>query len=237
MGCCVPNEILDYLGKYWLKRQKRIQSVSLITDGRCPTFSYVEYVDLNLFIDMQSLSWKGLNRGDRFDSLKNFIKLQTGARRLRSLTLDLIKWTWAESGWYAHQRATIGGYPHSPENFFATGILGIKPGRELHVFESLKSLRLVGVAFSPFENELVYAFNMTNLSTLQLRNCPASLELLHTILNKDITVKLKSFELAIDWDCLHHYGDFEDLHAEVIFRFLASFQGLEDLFLMLPPNP
>jgi alpha-L-rhamnosidase len=80
------------------------------------------------------------------------------------------------------------------------------------------------------ENELVHAFNIINLRTLQLRNCPSSLELFGSIINRDITVKLKSFELAIDFDNVHHYGASKEMYTEVVFRFLASFQGLEDLF-------
>jgi hypothetical protein len=72
-----------------------------------------------------------------------------------------------------------------------------------------------------------------NLTTLQLRNCPASPELLGTVLEQGITLKLKSFELVIDWNCLYHYQAFDKAQAEVILWFLDSFQGLEDLFLLL----
>ncbi|OBT45574.1 hypothetical protein VE00_03492 [Pseudogymnoascus sp. WSF 3629] len=67
----------------------------------------------------------------------------------------------------------------------------------------------------------------------KLRNCPSSLELLGDLLEQGVTLKLKSFELVIDWDCRHHYGDLDEVPTEVIVRFLASFQGLENLFLLL----
>ncbi|KFY02907.1 hypothetical protein V490_00369 [Pseudogymnoascus sp. VKM F-3557] len=92
------------------------------------------------------------------------------------------------------------------------------------------------VNFAPFANEFGHSFNMLNLSTLQLRNCPSSPELLGALLEQGVTLKLKSFELVIDWDCLHNYRyrvyDKQAL-TEVIVRFLASLQGLEDLFLLL----
>lgn len=147
--------------------------------------------------------------------------------------MDLVEWSRADQAWYEHQQATLGGFPPHVDNFFATSILGIEPEQENILFQSLETLRLTGVAFSPFENEFSYCLNMMNLSTLQLRNCPASLELLEALLNSGITLKLKSFELAIDWDCLHYYGDFNTAQAKVIFRFLESFEGLEDLFLLL----
>ena len=196
----------------------------------------MEYLDLKSFTSIQSLSWKGLSRGDHFDCLEDFIKSQTGARGLRSLTLDLVEWNRAEKGWYDHQKATLGGFPPfppCPDNFFATRVVGIESDQNKVLFQSLKTLLLVGVAFAPFEYEFGHSFNMMNLSTLQLRNCPSSLELLGALLEQGITPKLKSFELIIDWDCLHHYSNFDEVQTEVIFRFLASFQGLEDLFLLL----
>jgi hypothetical protein len=68
------------------------------------------------------------------------------------------------------------------------------------LFAALETLRLTGVAFSPFDKKFGHCFNMVNLSRLQLQNCPASLELLGTLLSEGITLKLKSFELAIDWE-------------------------------------
>ena len=147
--------------------------------------------------------------------------------------MDLIEWSWAQSRWYDHQKATLGGFPPRPDNFFGTRILKIQPGEETILFQSLDTLLLAGVAFSPFETELVHPFNMMNLSSLQLRNCPASLGVLATLLNQGVNLKLRSFELAIDWVCLHYYGDFNQAHSEVIFRFLDSLHGLEDLFLLL----
>lgn len=232
LGCCVPTDILSYGGSYWAQDQRYIKSISLITDGGCPTFDS-DYLDLGPFTSIQSLSWRGLVRGDHFDCLNSFIKDQIRARKLKSLALDLVEWSWAQSRWYDHQKATLGGRPPRPDNFFATRVLGIQPEDKKILFQSLETLLLAGAAFSPFENEMAHSFNMMNLSSLQLRNCPGSLELLASLLEQGVTLKLTTFELAIDWDCLHHYGDFVEANSEVIFLFLASLHGLEDLFLLL----
>jgi hypothetical protein len=234
LGCCLPNQILDRDGN-WIGNQKQIQSISLITDGGCPASAQIEHLDLKPFTSIRSLSWKGLGRGDHFDCLASFFKNQAEAQRLRTLELDLVEWTAAELGWYAHQIETLGGSPPRPVNFFATTILGIQPNQENVLFQSLETLLFSGVAFSPFENELSHSFNMMNLSTLQLRNCPGSLELLGALLEQGVTLKLKSFELAID--LLHSYQYSAKMQAEVIRRFLNSFQGLEDLFLLLTQPP
>ena len=229
MGCCVSSEILKN-ENHWIGRQENIRSISLLTDGGCPTFAYEQYFDLSSFTSLQSLSWKGLSRSDHFDCFEGFVKNEAGARRLRSLVLDLIDWKTAENGWYEHEEEY-----ETSRNFFATRVLGIEPAGIKVLFQSLETLLLVGVNFAPFANEFVHSFNMLNLSTLQLRNCPSSLELLGALLEEGVTLKLKSFELVIDWDCLHNYRYrvYEQALTEVIVRFLASFQGLEDLFLLL----
>ncbi|OBT50166.1 hypothetical protein VE04_08206 [Pseudogymnoascus sp. 24MN13] len=186
LGCCVPNEILNYPENYWTKKQKRIQSISLLTDGESPTFAYV-YLDLKSYTSIQSLSWKGLSRGDHFDCLEDFIKNQTGARGLRTLTLDLVEWNRSEKGWYDHQKATLGGFLPRPDNFFATRVVGIESDQNKVLFQSLKTLLLVGAVFAPFEYEFDHSFNMMSLSTVQLRNCPSSLELLGALLEQGIT--------------------------------------------------
>ena len=230
MGCCVSSEILKN-ENHWIGRQENIRSISLLTDGGCPTFAYEQYFDLSSFTSLQSLSWKGLSRSDHFDCLKGFVKNHTGVRRLRKLVLDLVDWKTAEKGWYEHQEEY-----ETSGNFFASRVLGIESDRIKVLFQSLETLLLVGVNFAPFASEFGHSFNMLNLSTLQLRNCPSSPELLGALIEQGVTLKLKSFELVIDWDCLHSYTyrvyD-EQALTEVVVRFLASFQGLEDVFLLL----
>lgn len=124
-----------------------------------------------------------------------------------------------ESGWYGSPKSNPVRVSSPPRQLFARRILGIESDQKNVLFQSPKPLLLVGVAFSPFENEFGHSFNMMNLSTLQLGNCPSSLELLGALLKQGITPKLKSFELVIDWDCLHHYGDFEEAQTEGLFHF------------------
>jgi hypothetical protein len=125
---------------------------------------------------LETLCWKGLIRGDNFNSFAAFIATQEGkaARRLRTLTLDLVEWSRAGQAWFLHQRGKLGALLNPPDNFFATSVLGIKPGQETILLTGLETLRVTGISFSPFEKELGHSFNMANLSRLQLRNCPSS---------------------------------------------------------------
>jgi hypothetical protein len=174
LGCCVPGEVLGNDIEFWIENQKCIQSISLITDGGCPTFGHNEYLNLRPLTSLQSLCWKGLVRGDHFDSLKGFIKNREGegARKLRTLTLDLVEWSRADVAWYQHQQATLGGFPPRLDNFFATLILGIVPEKETILFTALETLRLTGVAFNPFEKEFGYCFNMMKFKQASVEELP-----------------------------------------------------------------
>lgn len=136
LGCCVPNDIL--MTSTFAMIQKGLRSISLITDGGCPTFSH-GYLDLALFSNLQSLSWKGLCRGDHFDCLARLIKDNTVAQMLKTLELDLVDWPGEGSGWNAHQRATQGGFPYHSVNFFVQIILRLQRNQEYVLFQSLET--------------------------------------------------------------------------------------------------
>lgn len=121
-----------------------------------------------------------------------------------------------------------------PDNFFATEVLGIHQDHKDPLFPSLKTLILSGYRFDTFEEAYFNAFNMSNLRTLQLRNCIASQELLGAISRQTITLNLKSLELTIDGTCYHQFPCSVASAARSIADFLNCFQGLEDLFLLLP---
>lgn len=72
-----------------------------------------------------------------------------------------------------------------------------------------------------------------NLSKLQLRNCPGSLDLLRTLVDNDQRVKLKSFEVTVGYECLQDFHDNHDIEGTTTASFLDSFKGPEDLFLLL----
>ena len=88
-------------------------------------------MSLTCFPHLKSLSWRGITRGDHFWSLGEFIsKNTTGVESLRILTLDLVYWWTAKESWYDYERATLGGFPPRPDNFFARRVLRSHPNEE-----------------------------------------------------------------------------------------------------------
>jgi hypothetical protein len=211
--------------------QKRLETLSLITDGGCNA-DLLGVLDLTEFSRIQSFTWRGLNRGDDFWSLGKFVN--ANAKGIKTLSLDLVDWEKAENTWYDFQRAMLGGFPDHPDNFFARKVLEVQRGEENILFQSLNSLLLSAVSFELAEPEMMYAFNMCNLSTLRLWNCPSCLILLEDLIGMAKNIRLKSFELVIDPTCLASHTELgEREEGDIVARFLNAFHGLEDLSLML----
>ena len=83
---------------------------------------------------------------------------------------------------------------------------------------------------------MIRAFNMTSLKDLTLWNCPSCLQIRDKLPGR---LNLKTFELVIGTECLEtHLGMSEDgARGGAVVDLLQTFDGLEDLFLMLSPPP
>ncbi|OCL11969.1 hypothetical protein AOQ84DRAFT_373498 [Glonium stellatum] len=234
LGTCIPEELLwgdDSL----LKRQTRIENVSLITDGACGTNIETQYfVDLAPLTHIRSLSWRGLNRYDDFDAVRKCLKLNGNG--IKVLSLDLIDWDKAEHTWFEDYRSRVRGPISIPDNFFTRKVLEVTPGEKTALLPSLEVLSVCALSFQSAVKEMTCSFNMRKLHTLKLWNCAHSLDLLLAIIeNETETVKYKSFELVIDSHIIWDQGDHTDAAVPVA-TFLSAFQGLEDLYLMLPQS-
>jgi hypothetical protein len=118
------------------------------------------------------------------------------------------------------------------DNFFARTVLGIIEDKTPLLLESLQSLTLSALSFSVSATEMARAFNMSNLHTLKLLNCPCSLDLLLKLANQtNDLIKCKSFELVLKTaDSLY----WDEGAQNAVSAFLQAFHGLVDLCLMLP---
>ena len=157
-----------------MRHQRRLEALSLTTDGGCILEPYGE-VDLTHFSEIQSFTWRGINRGEDFQSLGNFFK--ANSKNITTLNLDLVNWIEAERTWYNFERALHGGFRPCPDNSFATKVLGIQ-GKGNVFFQSLESLSLSAVSCTSVGSKMIQVFNFSNLRTLKLRNCSSSLTLL-----------------------------------------------------------
>jgi hypothetical protein len=77
------------------------------------------------------------------------------SRVLKRSPWILGKWWKAEKSWYDHQKATFGGFPPRPDNFFARRVIYPHPEEEAPVFKSLSSLSLSAVSFEFAESEII----------------------------------------------------------------------------------
>ena len=229
LGTCVPEDLL--YSSDLTERQKKIESVSLTTDGSCGKDYRAHYfVNLKEFKDIRSLSWRGINEMSNFHSLRECIKVNE--QRIETLVLDLIDWREAEHKYYVGLKRTTGSMGSGQiYNFFAQDILGLVPGDEKTILPHLSTLSLSAVSFQDVTEEMLHALNICRLCSLRLWNCPHSLDLLQTIVGGAHNVTLKSFELVADVDCYYK----QQTHVIVVCAFLNAFRGLEDLYLMLTP--
>ena len=178
------------------------------------------------FEELQTLSWRGVGTFGDFDAIKKCIAAHRDT--LTSLTLNLISWERAARTW----RKTLAWQspmPTTTQNFFASNVLGVQPGQAIERLPSLERLSLAAVSFRSVPMEMACAFNFAGLRELELWHCPYSLRLLGALV-EFVSMTLKSFKFTIDSDPGSQPGSCDAIVA----RFLKSFQGLEQLHLMLP---
>lgn len=228
MGTCIP-EALFRGNDSLLSNQRCVQSVTLITDGECGSTKRPQNrVDLVQFKELRSLDWRGLHRYTDFQSVEKCIR--SYGHQIQSLTLDLLTWLRAEKIWsdgFFQQNPEIRA---TPDNFFSQRVLNVQPHDKKILFSSLKHLHLSAVSFEHTGMEMAYAFNVGQLKSLKLRNCPGGLNWLRVILKTPM--KLRSFEFALDLNSLQRDAY---LHiTETVCNFLQHVPDLESLYLALP---
>ncbi|KAL3471611.1 hypothetical protein BJX99DRAFT_250323 [Aspergillus californicus] len=206
VGTCIPEAFFCGHGSF-LRNQGCIQSIILITDGRCDANNNAQdFVDLVQFRELRSLDWKGLSRYTDFESVRDCI--QVHGHQIQSLTFDLVIWDLADSTWFDEFRHQIPRSTGTPDNFFSERVLNLHPGDRNVVFLSLEDLHLSVVSFDHAGMEMAHAFNIKHLKNLKLRNCPGSLS------------------------CLEKDGYMHII--ETICDFIHYVSGLDSLYLMLP---
>lgn len=154
VGTCIPKSLFCGSDSF-LGNQRQIQSITLITDSECGVNNDMPYlVELVQFRQLRYLDWRGLNRFDDFQSVKECIKAH--GHQIQSLTLDLLTWTRAEEIWANGLSKLDHHHVGFPDNFFSRTVLDINPADQKVVFRSLKRLHLSAVSFCHTGMEMVY---------------------------------------------------------------------------------
>lgn len=202
---CIPDDMVDHY-RDLIENQRNIDHISLVTDDICGASFTMPAVLLRESKAIRSLRWKGLRSTASFVSVCGCIK--ANAHGIETLELDLRNWIDAKE------------------------VFSKFPGEAKLILPHLSSLSLSEVSFQAAAEEMRSVLNITRLSSLKLRNCRYSLDLLDTIVRGAQTLRLRSFELVIDIGADKFQGDREE-NDVCISTFVDSFRGLEDLYLLI----
>ena len=223
LGMCIPENILGSEG-YLTKQQTAIESLSLITSGKCHYSVRVqeEILILSNFPRLRKFSWKGLSSTEELNSLRGLFR--SNFRVLEELELDFFEW----------EAVTIDGvdtmdYSYEDGPSFPEAILPHNSDGAVQQFKSLKRLSLSEFEFEISTEQITRAFNIGNLQSLTLRNCPGIRTFLSTIMDAGLVLRLKSLELIMLDRPIRRNGSIES----PLISFLQSFKGLEHFHLML----
>ena len=222
MGTCFPSTLLGEEG-YFVAHQNNIRELALITGGDCISRG----LQLTDFTNLRELSWKGLLSHDDCAALKGFFNLHHG--RLASFEVDFIDWVEIQDRF-----DLIDGdeddWNHDEDGEGSSLLTDlILPKREdeyKDFLPNLQSLSLRAASFKGSWDCLINAFNFQSVKELTLLNCKFALELLDHMVRTNISLHATQVELSLR----HPEGIILD---PGMVDFLALFDGLEKLFLML----
>ena len=225
LGMCIPGHVLGREG-YLTRKQTTIESLSLITAGIHEWYLgalAVEPVVLSNFPQLRKFSWKRLHTTEELDSLRDLFA--SNYRILEDLELDFISWSDVVIDGVGQPGSILD--PDLPS--FTDRIMPHYSTGKIKTLRSLKRLALSAFEFEDTTRGITQAFNIPNLQVLKLHNCAGILTFLLTIVSAGLIMRLKSLELIIADVAVEHDGILES----PLINFLQSFEGLEEIYLML----
>ncbi|KAI2625098.1 hypothetical protein GGR54DRAFT_551175 [Hypoxylon sp. NC1633] len=224
----MPGEVFGPSG-YLTMHQPNIESISFSMIGP-PLFNPKEtranFLTLPAFPDLKRLSWSGALRDD-FDAVAHTLR-QT-SHQLIELSLDL-----------GHH--TCANWKRKHDHILSSSIIRLRQPAST-MFSSLQALSLSYVPVSRRQRPretfytpvsettdiLLDAFDFPSLRSLKIHYCPGWEDLLKRLTYSTSPMRLQVFDLQ------HVFID--RLSEEyVLCPFLRSFQGLEEVFLLMPPQ-
>ena len=235
----MPFEVAPLFGPcgYFTSKQLNIESLCLITEGRCIWDKDPETpLALQYFKKLQHLSWKGLRANKYAEDLRRV--LECNADQLESLELDVVDWYKANDTWMFKEGVKfiwdneVNGIvvnPMSAANFLAYYILQLQPKGHRLNFPALTALSLSNISFDGAPTESAYGFNSNLLKSLKLHNCRGCKSFLRALVDSANGIRLRLFHLSID--------DREPEEDRMtVTTFLEAFEGLEELGLLIKPG-
>jgi hypothetical protein len=151
------------------------------------------------------------------------LAIERNSERLQNLELDFVNWPILQDDL---------GYESddgdAAQKVVCRELFGLTEQPPLPIFPAIRELSLTQV---PLVAAMARAINFDTLRSLTLRTCPDWHKFLTEAMELDLPTRLKRLEIQ---DCDN--GSF--LGYDVIYDFLATFQGLEELFVSyMGPEP
>lgn len=208
----MPKAFVEYLSN----KQPQLRSLSIIQYPNCLDDFAPNLNGLESFSQLGSVSF-----ASRYQEREMFGRLlQHNAHHLEEVKINYASFL----GGANLQRES------NDENQFVHGILRVPRKARSLLFQSLRKLTLSHITFQNGVEDLISAFNFPQLFSLKLRDCWRTNHMFDAIVSASSKMRLTSFELNLTGQCLDQY----DLLP--LTRFLRSFEGLEDLFLLCNPS-
>ena len=203
--------------------QTNIEYISLTTDGSCLESSDRGLPGLNFrnFRSIKGVSWKGLQNYSELNALK--LVLDINATHLKTFELSILACQYYQMDIDVEVPALRG-------NFISSSLLGLSDPDIKLQFPSLESLSLTGVELSCTDiniQAMISALNISALRKLRFLDCTLVVPLIQAVLKAGVKLQLDSLELEI----FENSSDGDILYQNTISTFLASFEGLKELYL------
>lgn len=217
---CIPDGILS-AGSCLVSKQKAIETMSLVTFRCIHGRSKEPYVFTN-FRRIRSFSWIGLESLAEINAARDFLK--SNREILQSLELNFVYWTETEEQCNSRE-----DYIDPVDNVFAKYVLPRGSDDLIQEFRSLQKLSLTEAPLTGVVIEIASALNISRLRFLKLDDCADTPRLLHAIATAKTPLMLLSLELTMEDQIEANWA------GSALVRFLNSFEGLEDLHLLITP--
>ncbi|RSM16163.1 hypothetical protein CDV31_004626 [Fusarium ambrosium] len=234
LGVCGPADIFGYRGILSLQ-QPLLRTLSLITDPTCIEHHAAlrgRHIDLSSFHQLRNLTWRGPGP-ENLNTLSDVVR--NNSAHLRKLELDFVNRFIVFN--YDADATDVSDDSDDSDNsdvqdetentrvtrkrsVFASVVLRLNHHPQRPLFRNICVLSLTQVPLSAY---MAGAFNFDTLESLTLRMCPWWDVFLVRVMQLNLPIKLRAFEIVEDSDIAFEWGD------GIISDFLNVFGGLEEL--------
>jgi hypothetical protein len=197
----------------------------LITSPICDFSEGVDVnIDLTAFRCLQTLVWIGPTCNNL---AALFVAIRSNLEHLQKLEVDFMHWQTLKEDLDDLRGSDIGDIeadePDTRHSYFTRNIF--RPANYTKTY--FKDLRVLSLSQVPIQQILAEAINFDALTSLSLRNCPGWDGFLQHVLDLNLPMRLRTFEVQ-------NTADYVDVDEDILRSFIVAFEGLRELFVGEP---